>query len=109
MTSIFIHKLSKQELLDIASKHGFSQLVSILNRGADETLILLDKSEAEAIYDLLVFHRSYLELFYPYFDDETTYYNPAHEDKVDDFIQTTWQKVLSSLNSKFGVKLPGDR
>ena len=108
MKSMRIYEESKAELLAEAKTFGFPQLVSILERGKKNALVL-NADEAVLIVDLLIFMRSRLELQYPYFDEDNPNYNPEHDIMVDDFVGSMLQKTLSTLKADFDVLLPGER
>lgn len=109
MKTMRIHELAKAEFLAEATSSGFPQIVDILSRGPEDALVLKSSDEAVLIVDLLIYMKNRMELKYPYHDEEHPCFNPVHEDIVDNFIQTTWQKTLSTLKTEFDVLWPGER
>jgi len=109
MKSMRIGETAKLRLLNEAKTFNFPQLIEILERGKANALLLKGVDEATLIVDLLIFMLNRIDLQYPYQDEEHPFYNPQHEDILDDFMGGMWQKTLSTLKADFGVLWPGER
>ena len=93
----------KVQLQQIASKRSFPAASKILARGGPEELIVESQQEAQTLVDIARLALLEARLKYPYWDEDFSDHDPAHEDAFLDVQMGIFEKTVMYLGQAFEV------
>jgi hypothetical protein len=93
----------KEALSAIATEQRYPLVREILARGKADELVLKDKHEAQVIVDVARVQMLEAGLRYPYWNEDSTKYNKAHDEAFQDVQMGLFEKVVTYVGQEFEV------
>lgn len=94
----------KNELLSIADKSGYVQVVEILRRGSSDELVFNSNEEAQAVVNVARIKLLDAQLKNPYWDDSEEEYNEDHEENFQEVQMGVFEKTVSYISQAFKIE-----
>jgi len=93
----------KAQLLKVASARKFPQVQKILARGGPEELVVETQEEAQALVNVARLEVLEARLRYPFWDEDSPEYDPAHEDAFQDVQMGIFEKTVMYVGQAFEI------
>jgi hypothetical protein len=94
----------KAELRKIATAGRYVLAMEILERGADDELVLESVEEAQVVVNLARVQMMVASLRYPFWDEDDPRHDAAHEEAFHEVVLGVFEKTVSTIGQDFEVK-----
>jgi hypothetical protein len=94
----------KAELRRIAAAGHYVLATEILERGADDELLLSSLEEAQVIVNVARVQMMVTSLRFPFWDEDDPRHDPKHEEAFHEVVLGLFEKTVSIIGQDFEVK-----
>jgi hypothetical protein len=94
----------KAELRKIAGEGNYVLATEILERGADDELVLESVEEAQVIVNVARVQMMVASLKFPFWDEDDARHDAAHEEAFHEVVLGLFEKTASTIRQDFEVK-----